>query len=113
MNKYKNDFPVYQKHPDLVYLDSAASSLKCKAVIDKLDQYYNEIGVNVHRGVYALSYEATDLYEGARETIADFINAKFEEIVFTRGCSSSLNLVALSYGMEYVNAGDEVIVTEL
>ena len=113
MNKYKNDFPVYQKHPNLVYLDSAASSLKCKAVIDKLDQYYNELGVNVHRGVYALSYEATDMYEEARETIAKFINAKFEEIVFTRGCSSSLNLVALSYGMENVNPGDEVIVTEL
>jgi cysteine desulfurase/selenocysteine lyase len=68
--------------------------------------------VNVHRGVYRLSYEATDLYEGARETIAEFINASFEEIVFTRGCSSSLNLVALSYGMEFVESGDEVIVTE-
>ena len=113
MNEFKKDFPIYQKYPELVYLDSAASSLKCKAVIDKLDHYYNRIGVNVHRGVYRLSYEATDLYEGAREIIANFINADFEEVVFTRGCSSSLNLVALSYGMEFVNAGDEVIVTEL
>ena len=113
MNEFKKDFPVYQKYPNLVYLDSAASSLKCQAVIDKLDHYYNRIGVNVHRGVYRLSYEATDMYEGARETIADFINCDFEEVVFTRGCSSSLNLVALSYGMEFVNEGDEVIVTEL
>ena len=113
MNELKKDFPIYQKYPNLVYLDSAASSLKCQAVIDKLDHYYNRIGVNVHRGVYRLSYEATDLYEGARETIAKFINSEFEEIVFTRGCSSSLNLVALSYGMEFVSEGDEVIVTEL
>ena len=113
MNKFKKDFPIYQKYPNLVYLDSAASSLKCQSVIDKLDHYYNRIGVNVHRGVYRLSYEATDLYEGAREIIADFINASFEEIVFTRGCSSSLNLVALSYGMEFVESGDEVLVTEL
>ena len=113
MNEFKKDFPIYQKYPNLAYLDSAASSLKCQAVIDKLDHYYNRIGVNVHRGVYRLSYEATDLYEGARETIANFINSDFEEIVFTRGCSSSLNLVALSYGMEFVNSGDEVIVTEL
>ena len=113
MNEFKKDFPIYQKYPNLVYLDSAASSLKCQAVIDKLDHYYNRIGVNVHRGVYRLSYEATDLYEGAREIIANFINAEFEEVVFTRGCSSSLNLVALSYGMEFVNEGDEVIVTEL
>ena len=113
MNEFKKDFPVYQKYPNLVYLDSAASSLKCQAVIDKLDHYYNRIGVNVHRGVYRLSYEATDMYEGAREIIADFINCDFEEVVFTRGCSSSLNLVALSYGMEFVNEGDEVIVTEL
>ena len=113
MNEFKKDFPIYQKYPNLVYLDSAASSLKCQNVIDKLDHYYNRIGVNVHRGVYRLSYEATDLYEGAREIIADFINASFEEIVFTRGCSSSLNLVALSYGMENINEGDEVISSEL
>ena len=113
MNEFKKDFPIYEKYPNLVYLDSAASSLKCQAVIDKLDHYYNRIGVNVHRGVYRLSYEATDLYESSRETIAEFINANFEEVVFTRGCSSSLNLVALSYGMDNINEGDEVIVTEL
>ena len=113
MNKYKKDFPVYSIHPDLVYLDSAASSLKPKCVIDAVDNYYNNLGVNVHRGVYGLSYEASDLYEGARGIIANFLNAKFEEIVFTRGCSASLNLVAQSFGMDNVNEGDEVIVSEL
>ena len=113
MNQYKKDFPVFSYHPDLAYLDSAASSLKCQKVIDKLDLYYKHLGVNVHRGVYGLSYEATDLYEQSRNIVADFINAKFEEIVFTRGCSSALNLVALSYGMDFIKAGDEVIVSEL
>ena len=113
MRNYKEDFPVFLSHPNLVYLDSAASSLKCKRVIDKLNEYYNNNGVNVHRGVYSLSYEATDMYEGARATIAQFINAEFEEIVFTRGCSASLNLVAASYGMANLKNGDEVIVSEL
>lgn len=113
MNQYKKDFPVFSYHPDLAYLDSAASSLKCQKVIDKLDLYYKHLGVNVHRGVYGLSYEATDLYEQSRNIVADFINAEFEEIVFTRGCSSALNLVALSYGMDFIKAGDEVIVSEL
>lgn len=113
MNKYKKDFPVFTYHPDLAYLDSAASSLKCKKVIDKIDLYYNHLGVNVHRGVYGLSYQATDMYEEARAKIARFLNCDFEEVVFTRGCSSALNLVALSYGMDFLKAGDEVIVSEL
>lgn len=113
MNQYKKDFPVYSFNPNLVYLDSAASSLKCQKVIEKLDMYYNHLGVNVHRGVYGLSYQATDMYEESREKIAKFLNCEFEEVVFTRGCSSALNLVALSYGMDFINEGDEVIVTEL
>ncbi len=113
IKEIKNDFPVLKQNPKLSYLDSAASSLKPKCVIDKLDYYYNNLGVNVHRGVYNLSYEATDLYEEARNNIASFINAKFEEIVFTRGASQSLNLVALSYGMKYINEGDEIITSEL
>lgn len=113
IKEIKNDFPVLKQNPKLSYLDSAASSLKPKCVIDKLDYYYNNLGVNVHRGVYNLSYEATDLYEEARNNISSFINAKFEEIVFTRGASQSLNLVALSYGMKYINEGDEIITSEL
>ena len=113
IKEIRKNFPVLNDNPNLSYLDSAASSLKPKCVIDKIDYYYNKLGVNVHRGVYNLSYEATDLYEEARNNIAKFINAKFEEIVFTRGASASLNLVALSYGMKFINEGDEIITSEL
>lgn len=109
----KKEFPVFDAHSDLCYLDSAASSLKPNTVIKKMDYYYNNLGCNVHRGVYELSYEATDMYEEARAKVARFINSRFEEVVFTRGASQALNLVALSYGMHNINEGDEVITSEL
>ncbi len=113
MNNYKNDFKLLRDNPNLVYLDSAASSLKPDVVVDKVDNYYRNIGVNVHRGVYNLSYNATDLYEAARKNVSNFINCKFNEVVFTRGCSSALNLVASSYGESNVRENDEIIVSEL
>lgn len=113
IEKLRSDFPVLNSNPKLAYLDNAASTLKSKAVIDAVDDYYNNLGVNVHRGVYKLSYLATEAYENARNKIASFINADFEEIVFTRGASAALNLVAASYGMTYLKKGDEVITTEL
>ncbi len=112
MQNRKKDFPILNKQ-SLVYLDTAASSLTPNAVIDKLNEYYNEYPVNVHRGVYKLSYRATEAYQDARQTIADFISASFEEVIFTRGASSALNLVALSYGEKVLKSGDEVIVSEL
>lgn len=111
--KLRNDFPVLKDNPKLAYLDNSASTLKPYCVIEELDKYYNTLGVNVHRGVYKLSYLATDAYEEARAKIADFLHAEFEEIVFTRGASAALNLVALSYGMSNLRPGDEVITTEL
>ena len=108
----KQYFPIYDQHPNLVYLDSAASSLKPRVVIEAIDHYYNNLGVNVHRGVYDLSYHATDLYEQARMKIAKFINAQFEEIVFTRGCSSALNMVCQMLE-ETLTENDEVISSEL
>lgn len=112
VKKIRQQFPIYDFNPDLVYLDTGASSLKPKAVIDVVDHYYSKLGVNVHRGVYGLSYEATDLYEAARTTVAKFLNAKFEEIVFTRGTTASLNLVASSY-LNILKEGDEIITSEL
>lgn len=109
----KKEFPVFDNHKNLCYLDSAASSLKPRCVIEAMDYYYNNLACNVHRGVYEISYEATNLYEEARHKIAKFINAKFEEVVFTRGASAALNLVAQSYGMDNINEGDEVITSEL
>ncbi len=113
VSKIKTYFPVLEENKNLSYLDSAASALKPKVVIDAITDYYTHLGVNVHRGVYDLSYKATDLYEAARGKVARFLNAKEEEIVFTRGASASLNLVASSYGMKYINEGDEVITSEL
>lgn len=109
----RKHFPIYEQHPDLVYLDSGASSLKVKTVIDKMDEYYTKYGVNVHRGVYNLSHQASEEYEEARDVVANFINAKSKEIVFTKGTTSALNLVAASYGLENVESGDEIIVSEL
>ncbi len=108
----REDFPVLQD-PSLVYLDSAASSLKPQVVLDVMDEYYTEYGVNVHRGVYNLSYVATAKYEEARQKVATFINASFDEVIFTRGASSALNLVASSYGLNNLGPNDEIIVSEL
>ncbi len=110
--RLRKDFPVL-KQDGLVYLDSAASALTPKPVIEALKEYYTDFSVNVHRGVYRLSYDATQKYEAARQTIANAINANFEEVVFTKGATSALNLVAMSYGMANVKAGDEIIVSEL
>ena len=89
IEKLRNDFQVLRNNPNLSYLDNAASTLKPDCVVDAIDDYYRNSGVNVHRGVYKLSYEATEAYEEAREVIASFIGAKFEEVVFTRGASSA------------------------
>ena len=113
INKIRQEFQIFRNEPNLAYLDNAAMALKPDRVIKAVDDYYLNYGVNVHRGVYRLSYMATDKYEEARQTIADFIGAKFEEVVFTRGASSALNLVALSYGMANINEGDEVITTAM
>ncbi len=108
----RNDFSIYKKDPKLIYLDSAASSLKAKSVVEKMDDYYHNSGVNVHRGTYGLTYEATKQYEGARETVSSFINSKVEEIVFTKGTTAALNLVANAY-REVLKQGDEIITSEL
>ena len=112
VERIRKDFPVYSKQPRLTYLDSAASSLKVKSVIEQVDHYYNTLGVNVHRGAYELAYEATQLYEAARKTVADFIHAEEEEIVFSRGTTSSLNMIAGSY-RDILKPGDEIITSEL
>jgi len=112
VNQIRQDFYLLQNN-DLAYLDNAASTLKPKQVIDQINHYYQKLGVNVHRGVYKLSYEATDLYEQSRSKVASFLNCQFEEVVFTRGASSALNLVASSWGMKNIQEGDEIITSEL
>lgn len=113
----REQFPIlHQKvngHP-LVYLDSAASSQKPRSVIDAVSRYYELDHSNVHRGVHTLGSRATDAYEGAREKVAKFLNAKSaEEIVFTRGTTTALNLVASSYARSVCKEGDEIVITPM
>ncbi|NLN50647.1 MAG: cysteine desulfurase [Acholeplasmataceae bacterium] len=112
IKELKKNFPIFEHNPNLIYLDTTASSLKNNLAIEAVNHYYSHYGVNVHRGVYNLSYEATKLYEDARETIANFINARNDEIIFTRGTTASLNMIAASY-LSKLKPGDEIITSEL
>jgi len=112
--RIKRDFPIFERNPGLVFLDSAASAQKPAVVIDRVSDFYRTDYANVHRGVYRLSARASDLYEGARETTRKFLNAaSSDEVVFVRGATEAINLVAYSWGTTFLKAGDEVLVTEL
>jgi cysteine desulfurase/selenocysteine lyase len=117
INKIREDFPILSKKvygKNLVYLDNAATTQKPKAVIDKIVEYYSEYNSNIHRGVHFLSQAATDEYEKAREIIRKYINAdKSEEIIYTRGASEAINLVAASYSKAFISEGDEIIVSNM
>lgn len=117
INAIREQFPILHQeingHP-LVYLDSAASSQKPRSVIDAVSKYYNTDHANVHRGVHSLGSRATDAYEGAREKVAKFINAPSpEQIIFTRGTTTALNLVASSYARSVCSEGDEIVITQM
>ncbi|MGG0643321.1 cysteine desulfurase [Sporosarcina gallistercoris] len=111
----RNDFPILDQEVNgypLVYLDSAATSQKPRQVIEALTNYYQHDNANVHRGVHTLGNRATEGYEGARETVRKFLNASStEEIIFTRGTTTALNLVAQSYGLANIGEGDEILIT--
>lgn len=108
----KRDFPIFTHQPDLVYLDSGATSLKPQIVLDRMMEYYTRYSANIHRGIYKMSEKATSEYEKTRESLAKFINAnRQEEIVFTKNTTESINLVAYALGREIVDEGDEVVVT--
>ncbi|XOQ12744.1 MAG: Cysteine desulfurase [Shouchella clausii] len=113
----KKLFPILDQQVNgnpLVYLDSAATSQKPIQVIEKLDDYYRRYNSNVHRGVHTLGTLATDEYEGAREKVRAFLNAQdTAEIVFTRGTTTAINLVAQSYGNDHVGEGDEIVITPM
>lgn len=98
----------------LVYLDNAASSQKPRRVMERMTRYYEQENSNVHRGVHRLSQMATDAYEGARERIRRYINARsLEQVIYTRGCTEAINLVASTYGRAHVGEGDEIIISAL
>ena len=117
INKIRTDFPILSREvygKPLVYLDNAATTQKPLCVLDAMRDEYLNVNANVHRGVHYLSQQATDLHEAAREKVRQFVNArKIEEIVFTRGTTEAINLVASSFCESQMKAGDEVIVTEM
>jgi cysteine desulfurase / selenocysteine lyase len=110
----RRDFPVFDNNPGLVFLDTAASAQKPRAVIDGVADFYRHDYANVHRGVYRLSARSTELYEEAREKVRGFINAAdSREIVFVRGATEAINLVANTFGPAFLKEGDEVVISEL
>ncbi len=110
----KKDFPIFKAHPGLTYLDSAATELKPRQVLEAEMEYYTSYSSNVHRGLYSMSIEATKQYEAAREEVAKFIHAPTpHEIIFTSGATSGINIVAQGFAKQFLHRGDEIIVTLL
>src|SRR5579864_9008129 len=115
--KLRADFPILNQkvhgHP-LIYFDNAASSQKPQVVIDAMTYYYEHDNANVHRGIHELSNRATNAFEASRARVAKFINAKSDnEIIFTRGTTEGINLVAQSWGSKNIKAGDSILLTEM
>ena len=115
--KVRADFPILAERPygqPLVYLDNAASAQKPIPVLDRMRHVYEHEYANVHRGLHYLANAATEAYEGARETVRRFLNAgSTEEIIFTRSATEAFNLVASSYGLAHIEAGDEIVLTKM
>jgi cysteine desulfurase/selenocysteine lyase len=115
LNKIRSDFPALNQKINgrpLIYFDNAATTLNPASVQDALSNYYNTINSNVHRGVHSLSQQATDAFENARKTVQKFINAEnTSEIIFTKGTTEAINLVAYSFGKEFIKEGDEIIIS--
>ena len=108
----KQDFPLFKNNPDLVYLDSSATSQKPQVVIDAVSNFYTNSNSNIHRGIYDLSQKATDKFEEVRKKVASFINAKdASEIIFTAGATESLNVVAFGWGRKFLKKGDIVVLS--
>ena len=115
LSKVRADFPILSRTvygKPLVYLDNAATTQKPLCVLDAMRDEYLNVNSNVHRGIHWMSQQATELHEQARETVRQFINARSTtEIVFTRGTTESINLIAATYAQEFLKPGDEVIVS--
>ena len=117
IEQLRREFPALQQEVNkrpLIYLDNAATTQKPKAVIERILQYYNKENSNIHRGAHFLSQQATEAYEEARKTVQMFLNAAFNhEIIFTRGTTEAINLVAYSYSKKFIKAGDEIIISAM
>lgn len=113
----RRDFPILSQkvhNKPLVYLDNAATAQKPKVVIEAIDAYYCQTNANIHRGVHALSQKGTLMYEAARKTLQRFVNApKSQEVIFVRGTTEAINLVAASWGQSNLKTGDEIVISHL
>lgn len=109
----RDEFPIFEKNPDWIYLDTAATAQKPKCVIDALASFYSEDYATVHRAIYKQSIRASELYHQTRAYAAEFLNADVDEIIFTRGTTDGINLVAQSYGKTFVYPGDEILISEM
>lgn len=105
----QKDFPIFSYDKQMIYLDSAATSLKPACVISKLTEYYSQYSANIHRGIYKISEKATEEYEMTRKETADFIGAQSQEIIFTRNTTESINLIAYTLGEKIVHANDNIV----
>ena len=112
--KIKEDFPIFRNNPDLIFLDNASTTQKPQSVIDTLSHYYENYNSNIHRGIYQIAEQATAAYEKTRDKVTGFIGAgDRRSIVFTKGTTESINLVANSWGGQNLKPGDEVLITEM
>ncbi|MFW6352106.1 MAG: aminotransferase class V-fold PLP-dependent enzyme, partial [Bacteroidota bacterium] len=117
LDQLRREFPALRQEVNkrpLIYFDNAATTQKPKAVIERLLYYYGNENSNIHRGAHFLSRQATELYEDARKTVQMFLNARYDhEIIFTKGTTESINLIASSYGKDHLKKGDEVIISAM
>ena len=117
INKIRADFPILSRKVNgnqLIYLDNGSTAQKPKVVIDAIENYYSNQNANIHRGVHTLSQEITVAYENARITVQKHLNAKHPyEIIFTKGTTDSINLVASSFGKKYISEGDEILISAM
>jgi cysteine desulfurase/selenocysteine lyase len=111
-SKIRKDFPIFKNHPKLIYFDNAATSHKPRRVVRAVSDFYEKYNSNIHRGIYSLAEKATEKYENTRKKVAQFINAKTEEIIFTKSTTEAINLVAFSLARsKFVKKNDNIIVT--
>ena len=114
INDIKKQFPLFNTHHDLVYLDSAATTQTPQSVLDAMNEYYTSYRANIHRGVYGISEQASAAYEKTRTIVADFLGVDdSSQIIFTRGTTESINLVARGWADMHLKAGDEILVSEM
>src|SRR6266403_592278 len=114
MKNVKTDFPIFKNYPELVYLDSSATSQKPQSVIDTVSEFYEKNNSNIHRGIYDLSQHATELFENTRKKVAEFIGADSEkEIIFTSSTTESINLAAYGWARKFLQKGDIIVLSEM